>query len=100
MDHFVGIRAIGNLDGNLLALAEPDQRTGDLPVVRDGLDDGARRQFERIGSDADGIVGPRRAIGLGVCRHHRGAASGKLQKLAPVRQNSMLAVRPKHARLT
>ena len=68
---FRNIRVVHYLYGDALALAHPQQRTGDLIAVADGADYNIRGQLDHHGRDSQAEIG--RALG-GVRfqrRHHR-----------------------------
>jgi hypothetical protein len=55
------VRVVHNLDGDALALAHPQQGTGDFIAVADRADDNLRGQLDHHGRDLQGEI--RRAPG-------------------------------------
>ena len=50
------VRIVEDVDGYRFSFLHAQQRAGNLAVVADGLDDLARRDFKRYGSDVDGVI--------------------------------------------
>ena len=71
------VRLVVNVDGDLPAFFEAQQRPGELTVIGGGGDDAIRGQFHRLDGDGQGVI--RGAAGLGLFRPGHGgrlAANG------------------------
>jgi hypothetical protein len=57
MQLFGSICVVLEIDGDPLSLLEPEERSRKLAVVSRDRDDLLRRNFDRRGSDSDGVIG-------------------------------------------